>query len=59
LGKYHSASADANTDSFSVPHAIPHIAIGAIRVDNALCVAIGDLCISNSEPGRHWLAKSA
>jgi hypothetical protein len=61
LGKYHSASADANTDSdsFSVRHTIPHNAIGAIRVDNAICIAIGDLCISDSEPGRHGLAKSA
>jgi len=46
LGKYYSASTDANadTESFPVCHAIPYIAAGGI------CVAISDICISQSEP---------
>ena len=46
MGKYYSASTDTNagTESFPVCHTIPYIAAGGI------CVAISDLCISQSEP---------
>jgi hypothetical protein len=54
LGKYYSAStdADANTDSFAVCESNIDVFSGVF------CVAIGDLCISQSEPERHCVSKS-
>jgi hypothetical protein len=54
LGKYHSASTDANadTESFPVCHTITHITAGGI------CVAISNICISQSEPERCRVGES-
>jgi hypothetical protein len=56
LGKHYSASADTHaepTSSFSVCHIIIHI------FARAICIGIGDICISTFEPGRDSLAKSS
>ena len=44
MGKYYSASTDANAHSF------PCCKSNVDVFSRAVCVAIGDLCISESEP---------
>ena len=54
LGKYYSASTDANADTDSFAVCESNIDVFSC----VFCVAIGDLCISQSEPGRHCVSKS-